>query len=217
MATPLVGRGRELELLVSTLARVREERAPQLVTLVGVPGIGKSRLVVELFQVLDADPELIWWRQGRSLPYGESQSFWALGEIVKAQAGILDSDDPEEAGAKLAEAVDAVVDDPAQRDWIRSRLAPLIGAGAGSADVPREELFTAWRRFVEALAYEGRLVLIFEDLHWADEPMLEFIEHLIDDGERPFMVVCAARPELYDRYPQWGEDRRNAIRLALRR
>ena len=94
-------------------------------------------------------------------------------------------------------------------------MAPLIGAGGDSTDVPREELFTAWRRFVEALAYEGRLVLVFEDLHWADVPMLEFIEHLLDAGERPFMVVCAARPELYDRYPQWAERRHNAIRLSL--
>ncbi len=181
----------------------------------GEPGVGKTRLIREFSAFIDELPDLIRFRQGRCLPYGDGVGFWAFGEIVKAQAGILDSDDPEEAGAKLAEAVDAVVDDPAQRDWIRSRLAPLIGAGAGSADVPREELFTAWRRFVEALAYEGRLVLIFEDLHWADVPMLEFIEHLIDEGERPFMVVCAARPELYDRYPQWGEGRRNAIRMAL--
>ena len=108
-----------------------------------------------------------------------------------------------------------MVDDPSDRDWIRRRLAPLIGAGGDSTDVPREELFTAWRRFVEALAYEGRLVLVFEDLHWADVPMLEFIEHLIDAGERPFMVVCAARPELYDRYPQWAE-RRAATRSVCR-
>ena len=77
-------------------------------------------------------------------------------------------------------------------------------SASGTSDAPREELFTAWRRFVEALAYEGRLVLIFEDLHWADVPMLEFIEHLIDEGERPFMVVCAASPELYDRLPTVG-------------
>ena len=188
--------------------------SPQLVTVTGEPGVGKTRLIREFSAFIDELPELIRFRQGRCLPYGDGVGFWAFGEIVKAQAGILDSDDPEEAGAKLAEAVDAVVDDPAQRDWIRRRLAPLDRRRAQS-DAPREELFTAWRRFVEALAYEGRLVLIFEDLHWADVPMLEFIEHLIDEGERPFMVVCAARPELYDRYPRWGEGRRNAIRMAL--
>ena len=87
--TPLVGRRRELDLLADALTRGREERSPQLVTLVGVPGIGKSRLVYELSRVVEDDPELIYWRQGRSLPYGEGVTFWALSEIVKAQAGIL--------------------------------------------------------------------------------------------------------------------------------
>ena len=95
--TALVGRVRELGVLRDALARVRAEHTPQLVTLVGVPGIGKSRLVFELGQVAEADPELISWRQGRSLPYGEGVSFWALAEMVKAQAGILDGDAPVEA------------------------------------------------------------------------------------------------------------------------
>ena len=101
----LVGRGAELDLLVDALARTRRERVTQLVTLVGVPGIGKSRLVYELGRVVDEDPELITWRQGRSLPYGEGVSFWALGEIVKAQAGILESDPAEVAGTKGAREV----------------------------------------------------------------------------------------------------------------
>jgi class 3 adenylate cyclase/tetratricopeptide (TPR) repeat protein len=220
--TTFVGRADESATLRQVFRKMEEYRdqlaragSPQLVTVIGEPGVGKTRLIREFSGFIDELPDLIRFRQGRCLPYGDGVGFWAFGEIVKAQAGILDSDDPEEAGAKLAVAVDAVVDDQTQRDWIRRRLAPLIGAGDESSDVPREELFTAWRRFVEALAYEGRLVLIFEDLHWADVPMLEFIEHLIDEGERPFMVVCAARPELYDRYPQWGEGRRNASRLSL--
>ena len=92
---PLVGRDRETALLAGALERVRAEREPQLVTLVGVPGIGKSRLVQELWRVVDRDEELIAWRQGRSLPYGEGVAFWALGEMVKAQAGILESDSAE--------------------------------------------------------------------------------------------------------------------------
>ena len=218
--TTFVGRADESAMLRQVFRRMEQYRdqlaragSPQLVTVIGEPGVGKTRLIREFSAFIDELPDLIRFRQGRCLPYGDGVGFWAFGEIVKAQAGILDSDDPEEAGAKLAEAVDAVVDDPAQRDWICRRLAPLIGVG--TSDAPREELFTAWRRFVEALAYEGRLVLIFEDLHWADVPMLEFIEHLIDEGARPFMVVCAARPELYDRYPQWGGGRRNATRMAL--
>jgi class 3 adenylate cyclase/tetratricopeptide (TPR) repeat protein len=220
--TTFVGRVEEsatLRVVFRKMEEYREQLArvgsPQLVSVIGEPGVGKTRLLREFSAFIDELPDLIRWRQGRCLPYGDGVGFWAFGEIVKGQAGIMDSDDPEQAGAKLAEAVNAVVEDPADRDWIRRRLAPLIGAGGESSDVPREELFTAWRRFVEALAYEGRLVLVFEDLHWADVPMLEFIEHLIDAGERPFMVVCAARPELYDRYPQWAERRHNAIRLSL--
>ncbi len=105
-ATPLVGRLRELSALVDALERARREREPQLVTVVGVPGIGKSRLVAELFQRVDAAPELVWWRQGRALPYGEGVSFWALAEIVKAQAGIHENDSEEEARAKLRASVD---------------------------------------------------------------------------------------------------------------
>ena len=107
----LVGRTRELQLLVSTLARVREERAAQLVTLVGVPGIGKSRLVTELLGAVEQGAELVRWRQGRSLPYGEGVTFWSLAEIVKAEAGILESDTPEEATERLVHAVRRVATD----------------------------------------------------------------------------------------------------------
>src|SRR5512132_2873874 len=107
--TPLVGRELERELLASALTRARSERRPQLVTIVGVPGVGKSRLVYELYRIADKDPALIVWRQGRSLPYGEGVAFWALGEIVKAQAGILELASAEDAGAKLSHAVRDVV------------------------------------------------------------------------------------------------------------
>src|SRR5436190_2602668 len=106
--TPLVGRTRELELLLSTLARVREEHSPQLVTLVGVPGIGKSRLVYELMRAVAAGPELVTWRWGRSLSYGDGISFWALAEIVKVEAGILETDTEEQAGEKLLLAASAL-------------------------------------------------------------------------------------------------------------
>src|SRR5436309_1338195 len=103
--TPLIGREQERELLTHALERVRKELSPQLVTLVGVPGIGKSRLIAELFQVVDGDPDLILWRQGRSLPYGEGLSYWAVAEIVKSQLGILGSDSTDTADATLQESV----------------------------------------------------------------------------------------------------------------
>ena len=109
-------------------------------------------------------PDLVTWRQGRCLPYGEGITFWALGEILKAHTGILESDPPEVAAAKL----DAVLPKGAEREWFRQRLLPLLGIEATSS-AEREELFTAWRRFLEQVAEERPTVLVFEDLHWADE------------------------------------------------
>src|SRR6201997_111356 len=127
LRTPLVGRERERGLLAEALAHARTEQSAQLVTLVGVPGIGKSRLVAELFQITEADPDLINWRQGRSLPYGERVSFWALGEIVKAHAGILESDDTATAEEKLLAMVDGLADDERERDWLVRLTRPLVG------------------------------------------------------------------------------------------
>ena len=192
----LVGRARELELLTGSLARVREENAPQLLTLVGVPGIGKSRLVRELFDVVAVDPELITWRQGRSLPYGEGVSYWALAEMVKAEAGILESDTGEEVEAKLGRAVgDTVGDEDA--GWVQAHLRPLVGLGEDgeSRGDTRAEAFAAWRRFFEALGDRGPAVLVFEDLHWADDGLLDFVDHLVEWASGvPLLLVCTRAP-----------------------
>jgi class 3 adenylate cyclase/tetratricopeptide (TPR) repeat protein len=206
----LVGRRRELETLVGALERTRQERSTQLVTLVGVPGIGKSRLVLELFRRVEADPDFIYWRHGRSLPYGEGVTYWALAEMVKAQAGILESDSADEAARKLREAAG----DP----WVESHLRPLAGLG-GAAEASGErrgEAFAAWRRFFETLAEERPLVLVFEDLHWADEGLLDFVDHLVDwAGDVPLLAVCTSRPELFERRPGWGGGKPNAVTLSL--
>src|SRR6266545_4153445 len=211
--TPLVGRERERDLLVDALERVKRESSPQLVTLVGVPGIGKSRLVAELFAEVDRDPDFIYWRHGRSLPYGEGVAFWAFAAMVKSQAGILHSDSEETAAAKLHDAVAAVVD-AEDVPWIEARLQPLIGHGERAEEL--EESFAAWRRFVEALADERPTVLVFEDLHWADDALLDFVDHLVDWATGvPLLVVATARPELLDRRPGWGGGKRNAIAVSL--
>ena len=212
---PLVGRGRELELLVSTLARVREERSPQLVTLVGVPGIGKSRLVRELFGAVEEDVALVRWRQGRSLPYGEGVTFWALAEIVKAQAGILESDTPEQAEEKLGRAVGEVGADASEAQWLERHLRPLAGLAEERPASP-EEGFAAWRRFLEALAEERPLVLVFEDLHWADDALLDFVDQLVDRATGvPLLVLGTARPELLQRRSGWGGGKPNALTVSL--
>src|SRR5207302_1117279 len=120
--------------------RAAQQRSCQLVTIVGEPGVGKSRLCAELLGYLEKRPGLVRWRQGRCLPYGEGIAFWALGEIVKAQCGILESNSPGEAAAKLDRALPE--GDP-DRVWLRARLAPLVGAHAEPAS--QEESFTAWR------------------------------------------------------------------------
>jgi class 3 adenylate cyclase/tetratricopeptide (TPR) repeat protein len=214
---PLVGRERERTLLVDTLERAESERTPQLVTLVGVPGIGKSRLVYELFEELERRSELRTWRQGRSLPYGEGISFWALGEMVKAQAGILEGDEPDTVATKLDAAVGEVV--PAdEADWVAGWLRPLVGLEVGRELLRdrRDESFTAWRRFFEGLADRRPLVLAFEDIHWADDGLLDFIDHLVDWASGvPILVLCSARLELLERRPGWGGGKRNALTLAL--
>jgi class 3 adenylate cyclase/tetratricopeptide (TPR) repeat protein len=213
---PLVGRDRELGLLVSTLARAQHERAPQLVTVVGVPGIGKSRLVHELFSEIDTRPELIYWRQGRCLPYGDGVAFWALGEIVKAHAGILEGEPDERAAEKLRAVVEEAVPEQADADWVLRELKPLVGLSEGETGDSRTESFAAWRRFFEGLAELDPLVLVVDDLHWADEGLLDFLDHLIDWAtDVPILVVATARPELLTRRPGWGGGKPNATTISL--
>ena len=214
----LVGRDEELGLLVDTLTRARRERTPQLLTLVGVPGIGKSRLVYELFKSIERGTELTYWRQGRCLPYGEGVAFWALSEIAKAHAGILETDGAAEAEAKLRRALAEIFEAGADRDWVERTLRPLVGLAAESdlAGDRRTEAFAAWRRFFEALAEHRPLVLVIEDLHWADDGVLDFIDHLVEWASGvPILVVCTARPELLDRRPAWGGGKRASATVSL--
>jgi class 3 adenylate cyclase/tetratricopeptide (TPR) repeat protein len=211
--TPLVGRGREVELLVGTLARARQQQSPELVTLIGVPGIGKSRLVGELFQSIERGGELTYWRQGRSLPYGAGVSYWALAEMVKAQAGILETDGDDEVEAKLRTTVEQLLDEDVE--WVLSHLRPLAGQTGDSAG-SQEEAFAAWRQFFEALAEDHALVLVFEDIQWADDGLLDFIEHLVDwVRDVPMLILCTARLELLERRPAWGGGKLNAANVAL--
>jgi class 3 adenylate cyclase/tetratricopeptide (TPR) repeat protein len=210
-AAPLVGRELEKPLLIGTFERAAQQQSCQLVTVVGEPGVGKSRLCAELFRYIEERPGLVRWRQGRCLPYGEGIALWALGEIVKAECGILESDAPDEVRAKLERAVPVTEQD---RPWLLARLRLLVGLTGEPA--AQEESFTAWRRFLEGLAATGPAVLVFEDLHWADPALLSFLEHLADWVEGvPLLVLCTARPELYDQHPGFGANARNGQRINL--
>jgi predicted ATPase/class 3 adenylate cyclase len=213
-----VGRREELGVLRDALARSRETRSVQLVTLVGEPGIGKSRLVYEFATASAEDPEPVSLQLGRSLPYGDGVTFWALGEMVKGQAEILETDAAGEAGAKLRAAVRAVLPDQAEAAWVEAHLRSLVGLG-GDVELGsdrRSEAFAAWRRYLEALAAQRPLVLVFEDLHWADDGLLDFVDHLAEWATgAQLLVVCTARPALLERRPGWSGTREDALTLHL--
>jgi class 3 adenylate cyclase len=211
--TPFIGREIDLALLKGIFDKTLAANAPQLVTVVGEPGLGKSRIVAELRLSIAQKAGLISWREGRCLPYGEGVTFWALGEVLKAHAGILESDTPQAAENKL----ETVLPEGSERPWFRQRLLPLLGIEATST-AEREELFTAWRRFLEHIAEESPTVLVFEDLHWADDAMISFLEHLADRAEAvPLLVIGTARPELFERSPHFGSGLRNLTPIHLAR
>ena len=164
----LVGRTDELTLMLNALTRSTRNQTVQLVP-IGVPGIGKSRLVWELQRALEDSPENWVWRQGRCLPYGDGVAYWALDEIVKAEVQISETDDEVAASEKLRASVRDRLADPSEAAWIESHLRPLVGLESAAAGERRDEAFSAWRRYVEALSERAPLVLVFEDLHWGDE------------------------------------------------
>jgi class 3 adenylate cyclase/tetratricopeptide (TPR) repeat protein len=215
---PLVARDRELAELLAAAARIRQGAGPELVTIVGAAGIGKSRLLAEVADRLAAglpDPRPVAWRQGRALPYGDGPTFGALAEAVKAEVGILESDGAEVAGRRLTAAAAAVAE-PVTAAWVAGHLRRLVGVGAGrpgdaaaaraTTAADREEEFAAWRRFLSGVAAARPLVLALEDLHRADDALLDFVEGLVarDGGRVPVLVLATARPELLERRPGWG-------------
>jgi class 3 adenylate cyclase/tetratricopeptide (TPR) repeat protein len=215
---PLVGRTEEHSALVDALDRVVRGHRPELVTVIGEAGIGKSRLVSELLRHVHLSRKLIRWRQARSSPYGDGFTYWALGEIVKAQAGILETDDASTAEEKLGQAVRQVVTDATDARRIGAQLRSLVGIGEMAAPQgdQRQAAFASWRRFVEAIAERYPLVLVFEDIHWAGSGLLDFIEHVLDWArDAQILIVCTARPELAEVRPDWGGARTNSKTLAL--
>jgi class 3 adenylate cyclase len=213
---PLVGRTRERDALIAALERSRAERSTQLVTIVGVPGIGKSRLVRELRGVIEAEPALTTWREGAVRAYGEGVALRALAEMVQQECAILDSDDAATAEAKIAAGVDAVGLGGADAAWTRRQLGALLGVSGGGESGGEHEAFSGWRLFLEAIADGGSTVLVFEDLQWADPVLLDFIDHLVDrTRDVPLLVVCTTRPELLEQRPAWGGGKTNALTLLL--
>jgi class 3 adenylate cyclase/tetratricopeptide (TPR) repeat protein len=215
LEAPFVGRDDELRLLKELLHATARERRARLVSILGIAGIGKSRLTWELDKYIDGLAEPIYWHQGRSPAYGEGLAFWALGEMVRGRAGIAETDPPEFARGKLAAMAAEYIPDDDERSRVEPRLAALLGLSTGTAGSV-EELTAAWRTLFERIADRGPTVLVFEDLHWADPGLLDFIEGLLTASRtRPILVLALARPELVEERPTFGASLRNHIRLDL--
>jgi class 3 adenylate cyclase/tetratricopeptide (TPR) repeat protein len=215
LETPFVGRTREFNLIKDLFHGCVENGTAHLASVTGIAGIGKSRLSWELFKYIDGLTETAWWHRGRCLAYGEGVTYWALAEMIRARAGIAEDEPIPSAAAKLTEVVEDVTDDPAERRWIRPRLAALLGLEEQES-TDAADLFSGWRLFFERLAQRHPVILVFEDLQWADEALLDFIEYLLEwSRNHRLYVVTLARPEVAERRSGWGAGRRNVTSLSL--
>ena len=214
LEAPFVGREDELRQLKDLFHATSRDRRARLVSVIGPAGIGKSRLAWEFVKYIDGLVARVWWHDGRSPAYGEGISFWALGEMVRGRAGLLESDDEATTRAKVAATIATHVPDPEERRRIERALLALLGVEPSSTG--SEQLFAAWRTFFERLATTAPVVMVFEDLHFADAGLLDFVDHLLEWSRNvPIYVLTLARPELTERRPGWGAGKRNFTALYL--
>ena len=215
LEAPFVGRDRELRLVKDLFHASAEESRAHLVSVTGIAGIGKSRLAWEFYKYLDGLSNVFRWHRGRCLSYGEGVAYWALAEMVRGRAGILEGEDSASAAAKLHASVEEHVPDPDERRWVEPRLAHLVGLEDRTAR-DKEDLFAAWRLFFERMSEVYPVVLSFEDMQWADASLLDFIEYLLDwSRNHAIFVLTLARPDLVERRPNWGAGRRNFTSIYL--
>ncbi|MGH9074884.1 MAG: adenylate/guanylate cyclase domain-containing protein, partial [Acidimicrobiales bacterium] len=217
LEAPLVGRDSELRLVKELFHACWDRRSPRLVSITGPAGVGKSRLSWEFEKYIDGLAGTVYWHRGRCLSYGDGVAFWALGEMVRARLGIAEEDPTGLAADKLDSGLARWVIDAGAREYVRPRLARLLGVESpGAETLGREELFAGWRLFFEQLGTDAPVVLLVEDLHHADAGLLDFLEHLLDWArDVAVFVLTLARPELAERRPGWGAGRRNGTALAL--
>ncbi len=215
LEAPFVGRDRELKLIKNLFHASAQDRRAHLVSITGIPGYGKSRLAWEFEKYMDGIVEQVWWHRGRCLAYGEGVAYWALADMVRMRCRITEDETAESMREKLRETLEEHLPDPEERSFVEPRLANLLGLEDGSTG-DRQDLFAAWRLLFERLADTGPTVLAFEDMHWADAGLLDFVEYLLEwSRDYPLFVITLARPELQDRRPSWGAGQRNFTSLYL--
>jgi tetratricopeptide (TPR) repeat protein len=215
LEAPFVGRDRELRQIKDLFHICADEQRAQLVSVTGIAGIGKSRLAWEFYKYFDGLALLVYWHRGRCLAYGEGVTYWALADMVRMRCQIAEEEEQESALGKLHAALEEHILDADEREFLEPRLAQLLGLGGHEAR-ERQDLFAAWRLFFERLAETYPTVLVFEDMQWADESLLDFVEHLLEwSRNHALFVVTLARPELVERRPTWGAGHRNFTSLYL--
>jgi class 3 adenylate cyclase/tetratricopeptide (TPR) repeat protein len=205
----MVGRAEELAVLQQTLKRVESEGRPALVTIFGPAGSGKSCLARELLRYLDDIDQTFFWRSGRCLPYG-AVAYSGLADAIKAQCEVLENDTAEVTTEKVTRAVEDLGGDAG----MLTAIEYLLGLST-EATLSREQLFEMWLKFLERMASRYPLVLVLEDIHWADEGLLDFIEFLADWARGGILILSMARPELLDKRPAWGGGKRNYASIYL--
>ncbi|MFL5910349.1 MAG: AAA family ATPase [Gaiellaceae bacterium] len=215
LEAPFVGRARELQMIKDLFHASAEEGKARLLSVTGIAGIGKSRLAWEFYKYFDGIAETIFWHRGRCLPYGEGVTYWALADMVRMRCRITEDESPDEGLSKLRSTLDEHLLDAEERSFVEPRLAHLLGY-AEHPGSEKQDLFAAWRIFFERLTATHPTVLAFEDLQWADESLLDFVEYLLDwSRDHPLFVVTIARPELLERRQTWGAGRRNFTSMFL--
>ena len=224
---PLVGRDEEFAALQMLLARVARNRGPHLATVFGQAGVGKTRLLREFERTLEARDPPVSTRRGRCLSFGSSVVYWPLSEMLRAECEIVDGDPMEVAWGKLVTRLGSLLAGDGDQDLLARRIAPLARLlGIELAEMPapadgedahsaRDAFFGAVRFYLEALAQGEPLVIAWEDIHWADEGMLDLIEYLSQWLRAPVLQVCLARDELLERRPGWSASRRTTTSLFL--
>jgi class 3 adenylate cyclase/tetratricopeptide (TPR) repeat protein len=215
LEAPFVGRDRELRLVKELFHSAVDEGSAHLVSFIGIAGIGKSRLAWEFFKYMDGLPQITYWHRGRCLSYGEGVTYWALADMVRMRCRIAEDEQPASALEKLRAVVSEHVLDDEERRFVEPRVAHLLGLEEGPR-YERDDLFSAWRVFFERLSAVNPVAMVFEDMQWADDSLLDFIDYLLEwSRQHPIFVCTLARPEIHERRPTWGAGQRSFTSLYL--